>query len=37
MAAHLHEKDHGIMAIVEMTALSCPALRRIIDLHEAVG
>lgn len=33
----LHRKGHGVMAIVELTGLSYPAVRRAIDLYEAGG
>ena len=33
----LHRKGHGVMAIVEPTGLSYPAVRRAIDLYEAGG
>lgn len=33
----LHRKGYGVMAIVELTGLSYPAVRRAIDLFEAGG
>lgn len=33
----LHNKDHGVMTIIEMTGLSYPTVRRTIDLYEAGG
>jgi transposase len=33
----LHRKGYGVMAIVELTGLSYPAVRRAIDLYEAGG
>jgi transposase len=33
----LHRKGHGVMAIVELTGLSYPAVRRAIELFEAGG
>jgi transposase len=35
--ARLHRKGYGVMAIVELTGLSYPAVRRAIDLYESGG
>jgi hypothetical protein len=36
-AIRLHEKQYGVMQIVELTGLSWPAVRTAIDLYEAGG
>lgn len=36
-AVRLHRKRHGVTAIMELTGLSYPTVRRAIDLFEAGG